>query len=384
MAERIDALGETHRADLFPGATLTDVSDAELQALVEAAAKECGTPIALVSLVLDNIQYFRAQHGLPPDLVEASGTDRDVSFCQFAVREGEPFEVGDANVADVPTALVDRYGIRSYYGEPIYIRDRVAGTLCVIDFAARDFDEHREAMKQLAAAVSRRLNELADQGIGAIETATTPAFAELRNAMTPISASVGPARTTLEDLDPLVESPAFDSTDQIRSLLATASSALVELREIIDELESSSERVSLTIRALEAALATRTEPTALSVVLQNVSELALHVTRLIGGVRIPEVSGSLTLKHNQKHVTAELAAAIVVIAGMLRERGHEDGLTVLVETNHHDHYPAQVAISLQAEGCTEQELLKNVDVFGRSVGDVSVSDGFVTFNYSVF
>ena len=52
---------------------------------------------------------------------------RDVSFCQFVVRDGKAFEVSHAGTDDrVPQHLVKEYGTQSYLGVPIHARDVVA------------------------------------------------------------------------------------------------------------------------------------------------------------------------------------------------------------------------------------------------------------------
>ncbi len=82
--DRIDVLGgSNNRFDLFTKELLAETNDSELQEIVKKAAAELHSPIALVSLVLDQVQFFKAHIGLPPVLATARGTHRDVSFCQF-------------------------------------------------------------------------------------------------------------------------------------------------------------------------------------------------------------------------------------------------------------------------------------------------------------
>jgi GAF domain-containing protein len=63
----------------------------DLQDIVELAARICGVPIALVSLVDHDRQYFKARVGL-----EVQETPRDISFCGHAILGSEPFVVPDA------------------------------------------------------------------------------------------------------------------------------------------------------------------------------------------------------------------------------------------------------------------------------------------------
>ena len=119
--DRIDVLGDSNeRFDLFTKELLAETNDIELQGIVKKAAEELNSPIALVSLVLDQVQFFKAHIGLPPVLASARGTHRDASFCQFVVRDGEPFEVNDAaSDPRIPQHVVKEYNIQAYLGVPI-------------------------------------------------------------------------------------------------------------------------------------------------------------------------------------------------------------------------------------------------------------------------
>ena len=127
--DSIDALGSRpDRHVAFSRELLAEAEDDELKAIVDQAAHELNAPIAMVNLVLDHIQFFKAHHGLPPDLVATRATERSVSFCQFVVRDGQPFEVTDAeHDTRVPQHLVKTYGIKSYLGMPVVANDVVLG-----------------------------------------------------------------------------------------------------------------------------------------------------------------------------------------------------------------------------------------------------------------
>ena len=109
-----DALGKKpERHSAFTEGLLAEAEDTELQTIVNDAAGGLSAPIALVTLVLERIQFFKAHFGLPQDLAISRATERDVSFCQFVVRDGEPFEVENAEEDErVPQHLVKRYGLR--------------------------------------------------------------------------------------------------------------------------------------------------------------------------------------------------------------------------------------------------------------------------------
>ena len=126
-------------------------------ALTRAAALACEVPIALVSLVDEQRQWFKACTGL--DVVE---TSRDLAFCAHAILSDALFEVPDATLdarfADNPLVL-GAPGIRFYAGVPMVLPggERI-GTLCVIDRRPRRLDaEQRRLLAELAEATLQAL-----------------------------------------------------------------------------------------------------------------------------------------------------------------------------------------------------------------------------------
>jgi PAS domain S-box-containing protein len=122
--------------------------------LARLAAHACNTPVALVSLVDEKRQWFKACVGL--DVLE---TPRDSAFCAHAILQDPMLEVCDAHVderfADNPLVL-GAPAIRFYAGVPIRTRDGHAlGTVCVIDFVPRRLDdEQRWILRALAEQAS--------------------------------------------------------------------------------------------------------------------------------------------------------------------------------------------------------------------------------------
>ena len=115
--------------------------DAVLQELTREAAAALHLPIALVSVVLDSVQYFPASTGLDGWIAEARGTPKEWSFCQHAVSAKETFVVevagSDERVKDSPRVTQD--GIGCYLGVPLLTSNGTAlGTLCVIGAEPRD------------------------------------------------------------------------------------------------------------------------------------------------------------------------------------------------------------------------------------------------------
>ena len=127
--------------------------------LVDLASALLDTPIALVSLVDAERQWFKARVGL-----EASETGRDVAFCDHAIREddGAAFVVEDTllddRFADNPLVSGDP-GIRFYAGQVIHSPGGApVGTLCVIAREPRRFGEiEQRVLGHLAALVEQEL-----------------------------------------------------------------------------------------------------------------------------------------------------------------------------------------------------------------------------------
>ena len=125
--------------------------------LTRMAKRMFGVPIALVSLVDDNRQWFKSCAGL-----DASETPRDISFCGHAILGNEVFIIPDATkderFADNPLVLHEP-NIRFYAGCPLRaLNGNKLGTLCIIDRKPRSLgEEDIEALQDLAAMVEREL-----------------------------------------------------------------------------------------------------------------------------------------------------------------------------------------------------------------------------------
>lgn len=115
----------------------------------------CDTPIALVSLIDRDRQWFKAHIG-----TELRSIPRKVSFCDHAIRNpGQVMQVPDATrdarFRDNPLVTGEPH-VRFYAGAPIQTREgEVLGAVCVVDHVARELSERQlQGLQALARQVT--------------------------------------------------------------------------------------------------------------------------------------------------------------------------------------------------------------------------------------
>ena len=145
-------------ADLYAYGVLDSEAEQIFDDLTQLASDICDTPIALISLVDVDRQWFKARVGL-----DARETHRDLAFCAHAIHGRKVFEVPDASkderFADNPL-VTQAPDIRFYAGAPLISPNGHAiGTLCAID----------RVPKQLSEKQKRALNTLAHEVISQLE-----------------------------------------------------------------------------------------------------------------------------------------------------------------------------------------------------------------------
>lgn len=139
---------------------LDTLEEKEYDAITRIAADICNTPMALVSLVDKDRQWFKSHHG-----IDATETPRELAFCAHAINTPDSLLiVNDANkderFFDNPL-VTGGPAVQFYAGAPLNTKEGTSiGTLCVIDTKPRQkFTEKQQAC----------LKDLADQVIAQLE-----------------------------------------------------------------------------------------------------------------------------------------------------------------------------------------------------------------------
>src|SRR3954454_4282509 len=139
-AARLEALRRYQILDTEPERSFDD--------LTLLASHICGTPMALITLIDADRQWFKSRVGIP-----IHETARAISFCTHAIQHRDLFIVPDARHDDRFSGnpfVVGAPEIRFYAGAPLVTPDGHAlGTLCVLDRVVRTLS--REQLEALTA-----------------------------------------------------------------------------------------------------------------------------------------------------------------------------------------------------------------------------------------
>jgi len=147
--QRLKVLWQYDVLDTVPEEIFDDLTD--------LAAHICEAPIALISLVDEDRQWFKSKVG-----VTISETSRDISFCAHAILNNDLLIIPDATQDERfkknPFVISDPK-IRFYAGAPLITPDGHAlGTLCVMDNVPRTLrSEQQQALRVLARHVVTQL-----------------------------------------------------------------------------------------------------------------------------------------------------------------------------------------------------------------------------------
>ncbi len=137
--------------------------DPAFEEIVELAAFVCHMPIAAVTLIDDDRQWFKSILGVDTDRILGPGvkeTSRDISFCGHTI-VGDVLVVPDTGrddrFDDNPFVIGEPH-VRFYAGTSVAVDGHHVGTLCVMDTRPRTFlSDERRALEILARQVAAQL-----------------------------------------------------------------------------------------------------------------------------------------------------------------------------------------------------------------------------------
>ncbi len=153
LDDRVNDIGRL--AALRATGLLDSPPEASFDRLARLAARLTHAPVALVSLVDEDRQFFKASVGLDEELTARRETPLDQSVCRHVVLSGRPLVLSDTrNCSGIPSNLAV-----SYLGVPLQTSDgHILGSFCVFDSTPREWsDDDVATMTDLAASVGTEI-----------------------------------------------------------------------------------------------------------------------------------------------------------------------------------------------------------------------------------
>ena len=197
-------------AELKSYRILDTAPETEFDAITRLIAYICRAPIALVSLIDEQRQWFKSAFGL-----DIASTPRDISVCGHAINQSGLFVVPDLSqdprFVDNPL-IVEDPKLRFYAGAVLRgAQGHALGTLCVLDNEPRVLDSAQlDALETLARHVTQLLDakrataELAKTLVSRQRLIATVAH-DLRSPMQVVAFGAASLRTMVPNVAPVVE-----------------------------------------------------------------------------------------------------------------------------------------------------------------------------------
>lgn len=278
-AKRIAALIACNVLDTAPERRFDD--------LTQLAAHLCGVPIALVSLIDRDRQWFKSHYGL-----DATQTPRSQAICAYAILGDQPLIIADTlcDERTVDNPLVQSEPrIRFYAGVPLRPGDGdPIGTLCVIDTRPRVLTEQQtDDLQALARQVetqlelrqaNNNLRQLADEANEANEAKSQFLANMSHEIRTPLSAILGYAELLNQPEDRAhgcdTTDPPFDRGELTESICRNSRHLLTLVNDVLDLSRIEANRLEIERIAMDPA---REIQEAISIVASSAKEKSIEL-----------------------------------------------------------------------------------------------------------
>jgi GAF domain-containing protein len=160
----IPANDEERVAELARLHMMEGTDEKVLDRITQKVARIFEVPIALISFVDRDRQWFKSAVGLPPDFAEGGQTPRDISVCGHVIAGDASMVVEDLarDRRFANNALVKEHGLRFYAGAPIRSNGFPIGSLCILDIKPRRLtDREKRILEVIAEDVTEEIEHRA-------------------------------------------------------------------------------------------------------------------------------------------------------------------------------------------------------------------------------
>lgn len=301
MNARVDSRRDC--PDQPPKVIARDELEHGLQTIVQRAAEQLRAPTALVSVVVDGVQFFKAHHTLQ----DGTSPARD-----------------ETSLDARPQNSTSPYDVRAYLGVPIRSADATIGTLCVLDIQERSFtSEDLGRLEELAGEVTERLTQQRKPK-DKLHDVARPAMTESRRLLTAMELHLASARLALADLSPLVRW-AWSQREKMVGALARAAQAYPELLATLSDLDEIARRLETQHGALQSLLS-KPARTTIGDVLETAQALSVQELRQVGGAEAELTHDDQSIATPRATAVATLTSLLTTLARSLRSEGCMPGI----------------------------------------------------------